>query len=142
MLTDSLCLTVLLPLFLVSVVIDEVCMVLLFQPPDTIPDLLVPSTPPMCMGSQVKDEYIFTIICAFISVFCPFQFPLSNHVLKLICFYLICWRISHLCGFFFVVVVINFPSSNFFPFSNLTWAFFSLEMDIFLLYNLSYVILK
>lgn len=60
-------------------------MVLLFQPPDTIPDLLVPSTPPMYMGPQVKDEYIFTIICAFISDFCPFQFPLNKiHVLKLI----------------------------------------------------------
>lgn len=86
-LTNSPCLPVVLPLFLVSVVIDEVCMVLLFQPPDTIPDLLVPSTPPMCMGPQVKDEYIFTLICAFISDFCPFQFPLNNiHVLKLICF--------------------------------------------------------
>ena len=77
-LTKSPCLTIVLPLFLVSVVIDEVCMVLLFQPPDTIPDLLVPSTPPMCMGPQVKDEYIFTIICAFISDFCPFQFPLNG----------------------------------------------------------------
>lgn len=84
----SPCLTVVLPLFLVSVVIDEVCMVLLFQPPDTTPDLLVPSTPPMCMGPQVKDEYIFTVICAFISDFCPFQFPLNNiHVLKMICFF-------------------------------------------------------
>ena len=108
-----------LPLFLVSVVIDEVCMVLLFQPPDTIPDPLVPSTPPMCMGSQVKDEYIFTIICAFISVFCPFQFPLSNHVLKVICFYFnLLKNKSFVC--FFVVVVVNFPPSNFFPFSNLT----------------------
>lgn len=66
---NSPCLTIVLPLFLVSVVIDEVCMVLLFQPPDTIPDLLVPSTPPMCMGPQVKDEYIFTIVYAFISDF-------------------------------------------------------------------------
>ena len=108
-----------LPLFLVSVVIDEVCMVLLFQPPDTIPDPLVPSTPPMCMGSQVKDEYIFTIICTFISVFCPFQFPLSNHVLKVICFYFnLLKNKSFVC--FFVVVVVNFPPSNFFPFSNLT----------------------
>lgn len=114
-LTNSPCLTVVLPLFLVSVVIDEVCMVLLFQPPDTIPDLLVPSTPPMCMGPQVKDEYIFTLICAFISDFCPFQFPLNNiHVLKSICF-LFQFNLLENKSF----VVFYFPPSNFFPFSNL-----------------------
>lgn len=62
-------------IILVSVVIDEVCMVLLFQPPDTIPDPLVPSTPPMCVGPQVKDEYIFTVIFAFIPESGLFCFP-------------------------------------------------------------------
>lgn len=128
-LTNSPCLTVVLPLFLVSVVIDEVCMVLLFQPPDTIPDLLVPSTPPMCMGPQVKDEYIFTLICAFISDFCPFQFPMNNiHVLKSICFLfqfnfffvnLICWRINHLWYFIFLQVIFS-------PLATLFEHFFSL----------------